>query len=161
MTMLGRRSDIADPQFDQEMMTCCLDLAHEAAKLGEVPVGALITHSGEIIARNHNRCETHYDSTAHAERLVISTAGQFLKTWRLGGCTLYVTLEPCVMCAGAIVASRVDRLVFGASDPKAGGCRSLYRLLDDPRLNHRVQVSPEVLPDACVAVLGEFFQARR
>jgi tRNA(adenine34) deaminase len=125
-----------DPQ-DVEMMRQALELARQAAAMGEVPVGALVVHQGRIVSRAYNLRETLQDPTAHAECLALTLAGRSLGRWRLDGCTIYVTLEPCPMCAGAIGLSRMDRLVYGAADPKAGACRSLYRLLDDPRLNHR------------------------
>ena len=150
-----------DLHFDLAMMAICLDLARQAAARGEVPVGALITCNGQILAQGHNRCETHHDPTAHAERLVLTAAGRSRGTWRLDGCTLYATLEPCSMCAGAIVLSRLDRLVYGAADPKAGACRSLYRLADDPRLNHRVLITPGIMAESSAALLKSFFQDRR
>ena len=142
-------------------MRRALALAHEAAVLGEVPVGAVIVRDGRVIAQALNLRETLSDPTAHAERLALTLAGRALGTWRLDGCTLFVTLEPCPMCAGAIVLSRLSRVVYGAPDPKAGACRSLYRLLDDPRLNHRVLFEPGCLPDECGAVLTDFFRSRR
>ena len=146
---------------DLAMMRQALALAREALTLGEVPVGAVVARGDRIIAQAFNLKETLFDPTAHAERLALTLAGQALASWRLDGCTLYVTLEPCTMCAGALVQGRVPRLVYGASDPKAGGCRSLYRLADDPRLNHRVAVLPGVLADECGEVLTQFFQSRR
>ncbi|MDR3634036.1 MAG: tRNA adenosine(34) deaminase TadA [Isosphaeraceae bacterium] len=146
---------------DLAMMRQALVLAREALTLGEVPVGAVVARGDRIIAQALNRKETLFDPTAHAERLALTLAGQALGSWRLEGCTLYVTLEPCMMCAGALVQARVPRLVYGATDPKAGGCRSLYRLADDPRLNHRVAVVSGVLADECGEVLTQFFQARR
>jgi tRNA(adenine34) deaminase len=130
-------------------------------RIGEVPVGAVVVRAGVVVSRAHNLRETLRDPTAHAERLALTLAGESLGTWRLDGCTLYVTLEPCVMCAGAAVASRVERLVYGAADPKAGACESLYRLTNDPRLNHRVDVTAGLLKDDCRAILSEFFRARR
>ena len=149
-----------DPQ-DVAMMGLALALAREAATLGEVPVGAVVVHQGRVIARAHNLRETTHDPTAHAERIALALAGRSLGRWRLDGCTLYVTLEPCCMCAGAIALSRLERLVYGAIDPKAGACRSLYRLVDDPRLNHRVRQTGGVLADACGALLADFFADRR
>jgi tRNA(adenine34) deaminase len=143
------------------MMARALELAREARNLGEVPVGALVARGGRIIAQAYNLRETLEDPTAHAERLALSWAGRSLGSWRLDGCVLYVTLEPCVMCAGAIVLSRVDRLVYGATDQKAGACSSLYRILADPRLNHRVEVTAGVLAEPCGEILTEFFQERR
>jgi len=138
-----------------------LALAREAMAIGEVPVGAVIVRSGRIVSQAHNLRETLHDPTAHAERIALALAGRTLGTWRLDGCTLYVTLEPCPMCAGAIVQSRIDRVVYGATDPKAGACVSLYRLLSDPRLNHQVLLTGGLLKNDCGALLSEFFQQRR
>jgi tRNA(adenine34) deaminase len=146
---------------DVAMMRRALVLAREAAAIGEVPVGALVVRQGRVISQAYNLRETCHDPTAHAERIALSLAGRSLGDWRLDGCTLYVTLEPCSMCAGAITLSRLDRLVYGALDPKAGACRSLYRLTDDPRMNHRVHQTSGVLSDECGALLGEFFSERR
>lgn len=142
-------------------MRQALELAAEASRLGEVPVGALIVCDGRVVSQAYNLRETLHDPTAHAERLALSLAGRALGTWRLDGCTLYVTLEPCAMCAGAIVQARIARLVFGAPDPKAGACTSLYRLTNDPRLNHRVPLTSGILAKECGAILTRFFQARR
>jgi tRNA(adenine34) deaminase len=147
--------------LDRAMMARALELAAEARNLGEVPVGALVVRSGRIIAQAYNLRETLHDPTAHAERLALTWAGRALDSWRLDGCVLYVTLEPCVMCAGAIVLSRVARLVYGATDPKAGACESLYRLASDPRLNHRPEITAGVLAAECGEILTEFFQERR
>ncbi len=144
-----------------EMMRRALALAREAALIGEVPVGAVVVREGRVISQAYNLRETLDDPTAHAERLALTLAGRALGTWRLDDCTLYVTLEPCPMCAGAIVQSRVARLVYGAWDPKAGACDSLYRIVTDPRLNHRAEVTAGVLAEECGAVLTEFFKARR
>lgn len=156
-TVSLRASEPADHAF----MYRALDLAREAMTLGEVPVGAVVVRSGRIVAQAFNLRETLHDPTAHAERLALTAAGRALSTWRLDGCTVYVTLEPCAMCAGAIVQSRVDRVVYGALDPKAGACDSLYRLVTDPRFNHRVRLDGGVLKEECGAVLSEFFQGRR
>jgi tRNA(adenine34) deaminase len=149
-----------DPS-DESIMLHALAMAREAAKMGEVPVGAVVVRSGKILAQAHNLRETLSDPTAHAERLALAWAGRSLGTWRLEDCVLYVTLEPCVMCAGAIVLSRIKRLVYGAVDPKAGGCQSLYNVVSDPRLNHRCQVTPGVLAVECGEPLKAFFQERR
>ena len=155
------RSDCgAEPQ-DVEMMRRALELARQASAIGEVPVGALVVHRGRIVSQAYNLRETLHDPTAHAERLALTLAGRSLGRWRLDGCTLYVTLEPCPMCAGAIGLSRMERLVYGAADPKAGACRSLYRLIDDPRLNHRVRQTTGVLAEECGALLSDFFSTRR
>lgn len=144
-------------------MGLALAAAREAQKLGEVPVGAVIVRDadGRILATAFNLRESTNDPTAHAERLALTIAGEALGSWRLNGCTLYVTLEPCIMCAGAIVLSRIDRVVYGTADPKAGGCRSLYRILDDPRLNHRPVVQSGIADEECRTLLAEFFQGRR
>ena len=147
--------------LDVDMMRRCLELARGAAERGEVPVGALICRDGRIVAEASNRREADDDPTAHAERLAITDAGRALGTWRLEGCTLYATLEPCPMCAGAIVQARIARVVYGAADPKAGACRSLYRLADDPRLNHRAAIEGGVLAAECGAILSTFFASRR
>ena len=148
-------------EFDQAMMRRALDLAKEAAGMGEVPVGALIVREGKILSQSFNLRETLHDPTAHAERLAITLAGQALGSWRLEGCTLYVTLEPCPMCAGAIVQSRIPRVVYGAADPKAGACDTLYHITSDPRLNHRAQVIGGVMAEQCAAILSSFFAAKR
>jgi tRNA(adenine34) deaminase len=129
--------------------------------MGEVPVGALVVRAGRILAQSFNLRETLHDPTAHAERLALTWAGRALGSWRLDGCVLYVTLEPCAMCAGAIVHSRIARLVYGATDPKAGACESLFQLVSDSRLNHRVPITAGVLAGECGDVLKEFFQERR
>jgi tRNA(adenine34) deaminase len=147
--------------FDVWAMRQALVQAHEALRLGEIPVGAVLVRSGRILAQAHNLRETLNDPTAHAERLVLTLGGKALGTWRLEGCQLYVTLEPCPMCAGAIVLSRLDRVIYGTTDPKAGACDSLYRLVSDPRLNHRVKLTGGLLKDECRTVLSEFFQQRR
>jgi tRNA(adenine34) deaminase len=138
-----------------------LAAAREAALAGEVPVGAVVVHEGELIARAANRTARDQDATSHAELLALRAASARLGRWRLGGCTLYVTLEPCAMCAGALVLARVDRVVLGAWDPKAGMAGSVADLLRHPRLNHRPAVTGGVLEDACGALLRDFFRARR
>ncbi len=129
--------------------------------MGEVPVGAVIVRGDQVLAQAFNLRETLQDPTAHAERLALASAGQSLGTWHLEDCTLYVTLEPCAMCAGAIVLSRISRVVFGANDPKAGACVSLYQIASDPRLNHRAEITGGVLATECGEILTEFFQQRR
>jgi tRNA(adenine34) deaminase len=147
----------------ETIMRQALAEARAAATAGEVPIGCVIVHDpgGIVIGRGFNRRETDHDPTAHAEILALRQASQTLGTWRLTDCTVYVTLEPCPMCAGAIVNARVPRLVYGCDDPKAGAVRSLYRLCEDARLNHRVDVTGGILADECAAVLREFFQAQR
>jgi tRNA(adenine34) deaminase len=130
--------------------------------MAEAPIGCVILNAaGEIIGRGHNRRESDSDPTAHAEIIALKQAAQTLGSWRLIGCTLFVTLEPCPMCAGAIVNARVDRLVYGASDPKAGAVRTLYQICDDPRLNHRVAITAGLMAEECGELLRRFFQSRR
>lgn len=128
---------------------------------GDVPVGAVVVHDAEVVALAHNRREVDRDPTAHAELLALRAAAGVLGRWRLEGCTLYVTLEPCVMCAGALVLARIDRLVFGADDPKAGAVGAVYDIPRDPWLNHRVQVVRGVESEACERQLRAFFADRR
>lgn len=135
--------------------------AQKAFAIGEVPIGAIVVKDGEIVARAHNLRECACDATAHAEVLAIREAGKNLGGWRLSGCTLYVTVEPCPMCAGALVQSRMDRVVFGAKDPKAWADRSLLELLQNPGLNHQVAVLDGVMAEACSQLMKEFFRARR
>jgi tRNA(adenine34) deaminase len=146
---------------DARWMTVALEEAREAGSRGEVPVGAGLVREGRLLARNHNRTRELGDPTAHAEILVLRDAAATLGEPRLGGCTLYVTLEPCAMCAGAIVLSRLDRLVFAARDPKAGMCGSLGNIVQDERLNHRVPTDDGVLADEAGDLLREFFRERR
>jgi len=142
-------------------MQAALDEALAADEAGEVPVGAVVVREGRIIGRGHNQRETLHDPTAHAEMLAITAAASELGDWRLSGCTLYVTLEPCAMCAGAIVLARVDRLVFATDDPKTGACGSLYTITTDPRSNHQVSVTRGVLQEPCAAILRDFFARQR
>jgi tRNA(adenine34) deaminase len=143
-------------------MARALMQARVAARRGEVPVGAvLVGEDGEVLARGHNVRESAGDPTGHAELVAMRRGARRLGGWRLFGSTLYVTLEPCPMCAGALVNARVTRLVYGAADPKAGAAGSLYRIPEDPRLNHRLSVTAGVLDDECAGVLREFFRARR
>lgn len=138
-------------------MTRCLALADQAARLGEVPVGAVVVCDGEIVGEGYNKREIDDDPLAHAELFALRAAARRLGRWRLSGCTLVVTLEPCFMCAGALVNARVDRLVYGAADPKAGAVDSLARVCTDPRLNHRVAVSSGVMAETCSENLRAFF----
>lgn len=146
---------------DQEYMRVALALAHEAAANGEVPVGAIVVNDGEIIGRGFNAPISLCDPTAHAEIRAMRDAAKNLGNYRLVGCALYVTLEPCVMCVGAIQHARIARLVFGAADPKTGACGSVINLMQEPRLNHHCEVIGGVLADECGAVLSEFFAKRR
>jgi tRNA(adenine34) deaminase len=145
----------------EEWMGAALAEAASAEALGDVPIGAVIVREGAVIATGCNRRIVDRDPTAHAEMLAIRSAAAVLGDWRLSGCTLVVTLEPCCMCAGAIVLARVDRLVYGASDPKAGAVDTLYHLCTDDRLNHRVEVISGVRAAECGAVLTEFFRKQR
>lgn len=147
--------------FDEAMMRRALELADEAAAVGEVPVGAVVVVDGVIVGEGRNRRELDRDPLAHAEVLAVAAASKQLNRWRLFGATLYVTLEPCFMCAGALVNARLDRLVFGAFDPKAGAVGSLANVCVDSRLNHRLVVESGLLADDCSAVLKTFFRARR
>jgi tRNA(adenine34) deaminase len=146
---------------DEQGMEAALREARISADANEVPVGCVIVHDGLIIGRGHNQVEALEDATAHAEILAIGAASSALKSWRLTDCTMYVTLEPCAMCAGAIVLARVTRLVYGAGDPKAGGCGSVLDVIHEPRLNHRAAVTSGVKADECGALLREFFAAKR
>ena len=146
---------------DEAFMGEALKEAEKALEASEVPVGAVIIHQGRIIARAHNQRETLRDPTAHAEMIALTQAAAALDRWRLTGCTLYVTLEPCTMCAGAMVLARLDRLVFGAEDPKAGAVGSLYNVPRDMRLNHRLEVTSGVLAAASGEILQRFFQEKR
>lgn len=138
-------------------MDLALVEARKAAAAGEIPVGALVVCDGEVIARAHNRREELQNPMAHAEALALQAASSHLKSWRLEDCSLYVTLEPCVMCVGAILQARVARLVFACLDPKAGAVESLYRLCEDSRLNHTLPVTRGVMNNECSAILSEFF----
>ncbi|MCP3104161.1 tRNA adenosine(34) deaminase TadA [Myxococcus sp. K15C18031901] len=146
---------------DEAFMQQALMLAREAAELGEVPVGAVAVHDGIIIGTGFNRREVDRNPLAHAEVLALDAASKHLGVWRLTGVTLYVTLEPCAMCAGALVQSRVTRLVFGAMDPKAGAVGSLYNLAEEPRHNHRLQVTSGILADESRHLLKSFFERLR
>jgi tRNA(adenine34) deaminase len=146
-----------------DWMTEAIALARQAMELREVPIGCVVVHepSGGVIGRGYNRRETDHDPTAHAEILALREAARTLSHWRLLDCTLVVTLEPCPMCAGAIVNARVPRLVYGCDDPKAGAVRTLYQLCSDGRLNHRVEVTAGVRGDECADLLRTFFQRQR
>jgi len=146
---------------DDDAMQLALDQAVEATTHGDVPIGAVVVRDGQVIAARHNERELTGDPTAHAEVLAIRDAARVVGHWRLLDCTLYVTLEPCVMCAGALVNARIGRLVFAATDPKAGAVASLYEVCGDPRLNHRLPVSAGVRADEAGALLRAFFADRR
>ena len=146
---------------DRAMMNLALEQARAAADHGDVPIGAVVATATDVLALGHNERELHQDPTAHAEILALRAAAEKLGTWRVLNATLYVTLEPCSMCAGAIVLSRVPRVVFGAQDPKAGACGSIINLLDQPALNHRPELIGGLLADECGDLLRNFFAARR
>lgn len=146
---------------DREFMRLALVEAQKAATLGEVPIGAVLVYKGEVIARAHNLRETTQNATTHAELMAIQEACAKISSWRLEETTLYVTLEPCPMCAGAILQSRIPRIVYGARDMKAGCVDSLYRLLNDARFNHECEVTEGILAEECGQILTDFFRALR
>ena len=155
---------LTDPRhpFHLQHMEMALDEAALAAAEDEVPIGAVIVSLDHgVVARAHNQRERLVDPTAHAEMIAITQAAQSLQSWRLEKCILYVTLEPCPMCAGAIVQARIPLVVYGCADPKAGACETLFRLTDDPRLNHRAQVLGGVEAERCAFLLSEFFAGKR
>jgi len=149
------------PLTDDDAMRLALEQAMAALAHRDVPIGAVVVRDGEVVAARHNERELTGDPTAHAEVLAIRDAAHVVGHWRLLDCTLYVTLEPCVMCAGALVNARIGRVVYGATDPKAGAVTSLYEVLADPRLNHRPPVEGGVCAEQCGALLREFFASRR
>lgn len=146
---------------DEEYMQLALELAVQAAAVGEVPVGALVVKDGEIIGRGYNAPISSHDPSAHAEIRAMRDAAQHIGNYRLVGCTLYVTLEPCAMCTGAIQHARIARLVYGANDPKTGACGSVVNLMEETRLNHHTEVESGVMAAECGGVLSAFFAARR
>ena len=146
---------------DERYMLKAIDQAYIAEENGDVPIGCVIVHANRVIAKAYNQREQLNDPTAHAEIIALTQAAEFVGSWRLGGCTVYVTLEPCPMCAGALVLARIDRLVYGCDDPKTGACKSLYNIVQDERLNHRLEVTSGVLADKCSRQLQEFFRQRR
>ena len=150
-----------DTASDREIMLAALAEAHQAAEQGEVPVGAVLVFDDRIIARAGNRTIADCDPTAHAEIVALRAAAKMLKNYRLPGATLYVTIEPCAMCCGAMIQARIERLVYGADDLKGGAVRSCFSVLDHPQLNHRVAVTSGVLADESAAALKTFFSARR
>ncbi|MFM8390334.1 MAG: tRNA adenosine(34) deaminase TadA [Actinomycetota bacterium] len=159
--MAGHKTSGIDIAVDESAMRDALGEARMALAHGDVPVGAVVVHNGEVIASRHNEREKSGDPTAHAEVLALRDAAARLGRWRLDDCTLYVTLEPCVMCAGALLNARIGRLVFGAADLKAGATSSLYNVCADPRLNHNPPFRHGVLAAECSALLSEFFAERR
>jgi tRNA(adenine34) deaminase len=146
---------------DSIFMARALELAREAQAHDEVPIGAVLVRDGVILAEGKNEVETRQDATAHAEMLALAKAQAQLKSWRLAGATLYVTKEPCPMCAGALAHVRVDRIVFGVGDPKAGACGGAFNLFDLPGLNHRCEITPGIEADAALRLLQDFFRERR
>jgi tRNA(adenine34) deaminase len=152
---------ISDPIDDTHYMGMALDQAHEAFRAEEVPVGAVLVQDEKIVSTGFNQRECTQDPTAHAELIAIRSASLVLGSWRLTGTTLYVTLEPCAMCAGAIIQARIARVVFGTWDPKAGACGSVCNLFAESRFNHRVVVESDVLVEECRSLLQNFFQKLR
>jgi len=146
---------------DYDYMRMALEEAQKGFNKDEVPVGALLVYEGNVLARGHNSPLTSNDPSAHAEILVLRQAAQFLGNYRLSGAELYVTLEPCIMCAGAIIHSRLKRVIFGAGDPKSGAVTSLYQILSDNRLNHRVAVTKGILQEECAEIISRFFRQKR
>jgi tRNA(adenine34) deaminase len=146
---------------DNQFMKLAVEQAGIAQENGDVPIGAVIIHNGQIIGKAYNQREQLQDPTAHAEIIALTQAAAAMESWRLEGCTMYVTLEPCPMCAGALVLARIDRLVYGCDDPKTGAVKSLYNIATDGRLNHRIEVTSGVLADECSKILQEFFQKKR
>jgi tRNA(adenine34) deaminase len=155
-------SDLPGSQWDIDERFMRHALAEAALALPEdVPVGAVVVHEGKIIGRGHNQREKLEDPTAHAEIIALTAAAAALGSWRLIGCTMYATLEPCVMCAGALVNARIERLVYGTMDPKAGACGSLFDIVADPRLNHRMPTFRGILAEECAQLLRDFFARQR
>lgn len=146
---------------DLEFMREALCEARMAAERGEVPIGAVVAHEGRIIARGHNRTLMENDPTAHAEIVALRAAAQAMGNYRLNGAAVYVTVEPCAMCAGALIQARVARLVYGCDEPKGGAVRTCFQVLDHPAVNHRVEVTAGVLGEECARVMQEFFQRQR
>jgi tRNA(adenine34) deaminase len=155
--MMSEKQDMLDRQF----MKAAIDQANIALENGDVPIGAVIVHQDKIIAKGYNQRHKLNDPTAHAEIIAITAAAEYIGNWRLHGCTIYVTLEPCPMCAGALVLARIERLVFGCDDPKAGACGSLYNIVQDKRLNHRVEITKGILAEDCSKILQDFFRVKR
>jgi tRNA(adenine34) deaminase len=154
-------ADTHNLDLDTRYMLQALDAACTAEENGDVPIGCVIVHQNRVIARAYNQREQLQDPTAHAEIIALTQASSALGTWRLHGCTVYVTLEPCSMCAGALVLARVDRLVFACHDPKTGACGSLFNIAQDDRLNHRIQTDSGILAEKCAENLKSFFKMKR
>jgi tRNA(adenine34) deaminase len=150
-----------DSKEDQLYMKMAIEQAQIAEENGDVPIGTVIVYEKQIIGKAYNQREQLKDPTAHAEIIALTQAAAFLESWRLHGCTIYVTLEPCPMCAGALVLARIDRLVYGCDDPKTGAVKSLYNIVNDERLNHIINVTSGVLVEECSGLLQQFFRRRR
>jgi len=148
-------------QQDKHFMQLAIEQAKVAQENGDVPIGAVVVYENQVIGRAYNQREQLKDPTAHAEIIALTQAAAFIESWRLHGCTMFVTLEPCAMCAGALVLGRLDRLVYGCEDPKAGACGSLYNIVQDERLNHRLEITSGVLADECAKLLQDFFSQKR
>jgi len=148
-------------EIDRKYMEEAFKEAEKALQENEVPIGCVIAFENKIIGRGHNRTETLQDPTAHAEIIAITAAAEFLDSWRLTGSTIYSTIEPCIMCAGALMLARAERLVFGASDPKFGGCGSIMNIVAEKKLNHRISVTEGVLAEKCAGIMQEFFRKKR
>ena len=160
--MINEENDsLLNAETDQRFMQAAIRQALIAEENGDVPIGAIIVYKNQIIAKAYNQRQQLNDPTAHAEIIALTQAAEYIGNWRLGDCSIYVTLEPCPMCAGALVLARLDRLVFGCLDPKAGACGSLYNIVQDDRLNHRVELTSGVMGDQCNQLLQEFFAKRR
>ncbi len=153
--------NVTKAEQDEQYMRQAIEAAKIAQENGDVPIGAVVVYENQVIGRAYNQREQLKDPTAHAEIIALTQAAAFIESWRLHGCTIYVTLEPCAMCAGALVLGRLDRLVYGCSDPKAGACGSLYNIVQDERLNHRLEIASGVLADECAKLLQDFFQQKR
>jgi len=155
------QGSIFEKSPDELFMALAIQQAQLAAKKDEVPVGAVIVHKGKIIARAHNQVEMLKDPTAHAEMIAITAAANYLKTKWLSECSIYVTIEPCSMCAGALVLSRINEIVYGADDPKTGACGSVVNIINNKQLNHQIDIRKGVLVDPCAMILSDFFQKKR
>jgi tRNA(adenine34) deaminase len=150
-----------DKSADEHFMRLAITQGGIAEDNGDVPIGAVIVHNDQVIAKAYNQREQLADPTAHAEIIALTQAAAALENWHLNGCTMYVTLEPCPMCAGALVLARIDRLVYGCDDPKTGAVKSLYNIVTDDRLNHRLEVTSGILAEECTKQLQDFFEKRR
>jgi tRNA(adenine34) deaminase len=157
----GTNDSVLPANADERFMRIAIDAARIAEENGDVPIGAAIVHQNTIVAKAYNQREQLQDPTAHAEIIALTQAAAALENWHLNGCTMYVTLEPCPMCAGALVLARIDRLVYGCDDPKTGACKSLYNIVQDERLNHRIEVTSGLLEEQCREQLQGFFARRR